>query len=230
MDYYSVFNSQPEAIDLICIAICRPCPRRKQQHIGIYYTSANGATKLLHQPFHYLPLTCDPSDEYIWLDLPLDDDNKMHLAIFCAMIADENAGGIPYSICSKGTGFSKTGKFSALEEFSGLTCATFVMQIFHSQKLEIIDLDSWNHIQPDRVWQKQILQILEQHACKKHMSYQRKRLNEGAARFKPEDVAAAATLPDGPHSPSDISEQSNNILKTIINHNTQLSSGTTRPP
>ncbi|WP_028468699.1 hypothetical protein [Neptunomonas japonica] len=226
MDFYSCFDSDPQDIDLFCIAIGRPDRSRKQQHIGIYYTSATGDTKFLHQPFHYHALESDPEDKYLWLDVPLDADNKMHMATFCAMVAEENPKGIAYSICHKGTSFTKTGKFHTESQFAGLTCATFVMQIFESQVLPIIDVKNWKHIPSDKDWQNQILQVLVKYGgVEKDSDYylfQKKRLADGVARFKPEAVAAAAVSPDAPHSPSDILDCSNEILEAAIAHSNKV--------
>lgn len=226
MDFNSCFDSNPQDIDLFCIAIGRPDRSRKQQHIGIYYTSATGDTKFLHQPFHYQPIESDPENKYLWLDVPLDADNKMHMATFCAMVAEENPEGIAYSICHKGTSFTKRGKFHTERHFAGLTCATFVMQIFESQVLPIIDVKNWKHIQPDKDWQNQILQLLVRcGSVEKDSDYyrfQRKCLEDGVARFKPESVAAAAVTPGAPHGPSDIDECSKKILNAVIAHSRKV--------
>ncbi|MGJ0430616.1 hypothetical protein [Methylobacter sp.] len=222
MEVKSIFNSSFEKIDSVSIGICRPKKRLNQQHIGLLYRDANNDLCLLHLAWHLDLRKNNPDIRYLWLDIHLDPINKIHLATICEMIYESNQEGIPYGICIDGTGLSKDGVFSSDENYAGLTCATFVIQVLHSQGIYIIDLEKWKHKKADKCWQLQILQNLQNIASKEHIQYQRKKIQEGAARFKPEEVAVAASLPNRPHGPDALKKPANKLLNLIIEHTEKI--------
>lgn len=220
----SVFNDSFENIDTVCVAICRPKRKLNQQHIGLLYVGGEGKLSFLHLAWHYQLIKEAPKEKYLWMDISLDPINKMHLATVCELIYDSNQNSsIPYGICIDGTGFAKDGKFTAEENYAGLTCATFVIQVFHSQGFQIIDFEKWKHRKADKCWQMQIIQNLKNRASEEHIQYQRRKILEGAARFKPEEVAIAASLPNPPHGSEELKKPANILLNSIIDHANKFS-------
>lgn len=232
MKVNSVFNSSFENIDTICIAIGRPRRNLNQQHIGLLYINTSNQVSFLHLAWHYELRNDYPSNKYLWLDLNLDPLNKAHLAAVCEMVYDTNKAGIPYGICLDGSGFAKNGKYTAEQIYAGLTCATFVIQIFHSQGFYIIDIPKWYHKQEDKIWQKQIIQALTAIAPEEHIQYQLRKIQKGSARFKPEEVAVAAVLPDQPYAPEPLKIPASKLLDLIIKHadSFELKHPTSAPP
>jgi hypothetical protein len=219
MEVRSVFNSSLDDIDGICVAIGRPHIEQDQQHIGILFMDADAKPKFLHLAWHYDLRKDEPNDKYLWLDVPIDPINKIHLATVCALVFQSNEEGIPYGICIDGTGFAEDGFFTATEQYAGLTCATFVIQVFHSQNYFIVDFDKWEYKAEDKHWQVQILEALKIcSASQEHINAQREKIQKGAARFKPEEVAAAAALPNQPHGREDIQNSANELLDTVVDH------------
>jgi len=214
MDYYSgTLSNGPEDVDVVCVAIKKV--DEDQNHMGLFFTDEDGEVMLLHQPWHYRDLlTCfDPS--YYWFDIALDPATKIHFATICALIASENPKGVPYGICFLGGNFSENGVYSPEEKYAGLTCATFVAQIFASQDLEIVDISLWEGVPPDEKWQTKILNNLEPYYTPEFLKYQMGRLVEGATRFRPEEVTAAAILKNPPHGPNDVADTAKQIVSII---------------
>lgn len=219
MEVKSVFNSAFKDVDIIGVCIARLDKNRKQQHVGIIYNDGQkNDASILNLAWHFDLRKDTPDPRYLWIDIPLDRANKMHLANMCELIFASNEDEIPYGICIEGTGFAKDGTFTTTEQYAGLTCATFVIQVFHSQQFYIIDFDKWEHRRSNEVWQRQIIQLLERKADKEHIAYQRKKIQEGAARFKPEEVAAAACLPNPPHGAEQLKKPAKQILDLVIEH------------
>ncbi len=223
MKIKSTFNGSFDDIDGVCIAIGRPDSQGEQQHIGLLFIDADGQVKFLHLAWHYRLQKDLPSNHYLWLDTFLDPINKIHLATFCAAIFESNKTGIPYGLSIDGTGFDTEGHFITAEPHLGLTCATFVIQVFHSQGFFIIDFEKWPCREDDGVWQSAILEILDSHAAAEYMSVQRQKIQQGAARFRPEEVAAAAALPNSPQGLDTLKESAKKILDSIILHIQQIS-------
>ena len=218
MEVKSIFNSSFGTIDSISVAIARPDRRKNQQHIGFLYLDSDNKLSFLHLAWHFSLRKDIPNEKYLWLDIPLDPINKTHLATVCELIYESNQCGIPYGICIDGTGFAKDGTFTSTENYSGLTCATFVIQVLHSQGFYIIDFEKWKHKKADKRWQKQIIQTLQKFASKEHIQYQHKKLQEGAARFKPEYVAVASSLANPPHGADALKKPASNLLNLIKEH------------
>ena len=228
MQVNSVYNNSISNIKSIVVGIYRPNPEETQQHIGLIYFDGEKQS-ILHQRWHCLPLKDNVDEKYLWLDISLDDINKLHLAAFCEAIHQKNPEGIPYGIGVDGF-FSSEGKFESNEDYAGFTCATFVMQVFHSQGFKIIDLDKWKPRKTDKNWQMYILLKLEKWAkdnnifekIKDHISFQRKKAEAKIARFKPEEVAVAAYLPSPPHGSDDVKKQASTLLNHLTEHTKRL--------
>lgn len=213
------FNSSFNDVDGVGVAIGRPDSRYEQQHIGLLFIDADGQPKFLHLAWHYQLKKDSPDDNYLWLDTSLDSINKVHLATFCASIFESNPNGIPYGVCIDGASFSEEGFFIAEEKYAGMTCATFVINVFHSQGFLIIDSEKWSVRETDRAWQEQILRILENHAPKEYVESQKQRIQQGhVARFRPEEVAIAAALSNAPHGLDILEEPAKELLNSIIKH------------
>lgn len=221
MDVKSSFDSDPNQIDQICVAI--RSYTANQRHAGILYRDSSDSIKLLHLGWHYDLGNDDFSNDFLWLDVPLNPINKMHMATVCEMFYEENKDGIPYGLAIDDSFIDQQGKFLPMEAHAGLTCATFVMKLFHDQGLAFIDIDGWKHRLDDKTWQRQVMQILEHHTTdpkpsKEYLDYQNKRLNSGCARFRPEEIIAARHLPDFPYCAESVKEPAVELVSKVDEH------------
>lgn len=161
-----------------------------QRHCGIIYRPDENGPRFLHLAFHF-----DLRDEalngtYWWAASGLDADNQFVLAALAMVIASGRPN-IPYGFDSEGVVFDrKTGELSDVFPGRGLTCATFVLAVFHTYGFEPLELRSWVARPEDEEWQTVILDYMEQHgASQEHMDAIR--TNEPNKRYRPEEVVAA---------------------------------------
>jgi len=219
----SVLNSSFKDVKGVCVAISRPKKRLNRQHIGLLYLDGDASVRLLHLAWHHDLRKELPSDKYLWQNISLDETNMIHLATMCELIYESNKDGIPYGLCVEGAGFAKDGTLLPEEHGAGLTCATFVIQVLRSQGFMIIDFNAWKHRKSDKVWQRQVAQDLQKNgASQKHMDYQRRKIKEGAARFKPEEVAVAAITSGPPFGAEAVKAPADRLLKLVIDHSSNL--------
>ncbi|MCW8918738.1 MAG: hypothetical protein OQL08_07975 [Gammaproteobacteria bacterium] len=227
MEIKSIIDSSIDDLEHIGTAIYRPDKKRSQQHVGIVYKDGSGNVRLLHLAWHYILSDDAFSDDYLWLESPLDEINKIHLATVCALVKDSNAEGIPYGIGLDDTGFNEQGKFESTNPYAGLTCATFVIQLYQSQALPIIDTTKWKHRKADKRWQGQILQVVEKTLKKMgesasyihdYLRYQKGLIAKGCARYKPEEVAVAATLETPPHGAEQVKKPAAQLLNAVVEY------------
>ena len=214
-----VLNSSFDSIDSICVAVSWDI-QYAQQHIGLLFIDADSQPQLLHLSGHYQLKKESPDVSYSWIDIALDPINKLHLATVCELIFALNPNGAPYSLCSDGASFSEQGFFIAEEDYAGMTCATFVINVFHSQGFLIVDSGKWPVRENDIIWQEKILEILDKYLKDKdYIDAQKQRIKQGGvARFRPEEVAVAAALSNPPHGLDILEEPAKELLISIIKH------------
>ena len=82
---------------------------------------------------------------------------------------------------------------------SGLTCATFVMTVFHSIGIDLIDIKNWPKRPEDDDWEGRIKHLLAEHKVqvdmsKEHLEKLKFEVLQGCPRFRPEEVAVSSAL------------------------------------
>src|SRR5262249_11543054 len=111
--------------------------------------------------------------------------------VFAVMVAESaNNPTLPYGFTFNSDCFAGDGSYQPMEIGKGLTCATFVIALFHSAGFPIIKRETWKHRSEDAAWQKKILALLQGSASSEHIKGATN--DVGQFRYWPEEVAAAA--------------------------------------
>lgn len=188
-----------------------------QQHIGIIYKIGNTAPAImLDLQWHHLLRQRTPSNSYAWLDCGLDIYNKAALAAYCNDIYSENGENtIPYGVGISGKSFDPaTGKWILGNPHDGLTCASFVLEVFAAQGHTVLNKESWQERNTDKDWQNHIINALEDTgASPEHINYQRSLI--GIFRYRPEEVAGAIPQDEYPVDFDDALEYAKEVLAAI---------------
>ena len=82
---------------------------------------------------------------------------------------------------------------------SGLTCATFVMTLFHSIGIDLIDIENWTKRPEDDDWETRIKRLFSSYKdrvdmSKEHLETLKYEISIGCPRFRPEEVAVSSAL------------------------------------
>ncbi|MEO5725940.1 MAG: hypothetical protein ABI134_08205 [Byssovorax sp.] len=187
------------------IALAVKATSQRQRHIGIIYKNSDdpeGGATLLDLGWHH-KLSSGPIDsEYLWIEPRIEPELAYVLAALCKKVADKYAlpqRGIAYALRYDGDGFdTKTGEFMNKDGL-GLTCATFVLAMFASHGISLLQLTEWPEREEDRAWQKYIVGVLRKSgADEKHVNAVNEQVKRGCARYRPEEVAAAGAAPGLP--------------------------------
>jgi hypothetical protein len=96
------------------------------------------------------------------------------------------------------------------------------VQVFSSQDYPIIDLSKWKLRDEDKKWQCKILEWLQEYVEYEYIQAQYEKYKEGTFRFKPEEVAVAAALPNPPHGLDVLEQPAKSLISAIIEHNNNL--------
>lgn len=189
-----------------------------QRHTGIFYNTGLGeGDHFLHLAFHYRLQRESLCDECCWLPLDgFESEERETLALWFDSIWKQNGHRIPYGInYSNSTHFNNVGAWTASSEDGGLTCATFVLALFQDFGLPLIDISSSYCRDSDGVWHAMIIDILRRHATEEYIEKQSVFIGQ-AARYRPEEVAGAASFYQGSAIPFDTSISiGENVLGTM---------------
>jgi hypothetical protein len=167
-----------------------------QRHLGLLHRDAEaGPVLMLDLQWHHRLRNDPPSDDFLWIDPAVHSRRLAQVADICRLIWRANQkDGIPYGFSSPTDCFDdETGAYLFGPTALGLTCATFVLAVFHRAGLPLVVYESWPTERPgDRPWQEKIVQLLERTgAATEHVAAVRSEI--GSVRFRPEEVAGAAT-------------------------------------
>lgn len=171
-------------------------------HAAILYRSAEGRPKFLHLAWHRVLRDegfAGQEQEFVSVEPNLERDDRVALAAYCRRIALANMArrAIPYNLrYEPGTTFDPdTGDFLLPEGATGLSCATFVVQVFRSAGLPILDASTWPPARPkDRERQRTLIEWLRDYPDPRHrdpIQADRLEAEVGCPRIRPEEVAGA---------------------------------------
>jgi len=181
-------------LEHVAVAITVLPERPGQHHVGILHKNESvPEICLLHLAWHNELKNSRPKPTYLWVTPPIPKERARQVAAFCRRVYKVNPSGIPYAFSSASDCFDKqTGEFMAGPNRYGLTCATFVLGVFHSVGLPLVQYATWPKTREgDNEWQRHIIeQLKENGASPEHISHVQSEV--GAVRFRPEDVAGAS--------------------------------------
>ncbi|WP_193366907.1 hypothetical protein [Pelagibius marinus] len=164
-------------------------------HVGLLYVEdQEEGAKFLHLLDHLTLRTGVLGDDKFWIKLGITPSQMRQLAAFCAFVSARNSDGIPYSIFydQKRVYFSDTGDYIGSDLGEGLTCATFVMAIFETLKIPLLDTGLWPADATDEDWQTwMITEMARRSVDQPHV--QKMLSHIGAARYRPADVVIASS-------------------------------------
>jgi hypothetical protein len=181
------------------------------RHLGLLYRLLeNSQIYLLHLAWdHRLRrelLTPQHSDIFLWTPIRVVPQRAKQIAQKCDDIFDANQNGIPYSPGDPGGAFNAKHKFVSSDQMVGLTCASFVVSLLEDIGIRLIDRRFWQKHWDDAAFFGWILRALKGEipnfppATKSHCEKVADQIKKGAVRYKPTEIAGAATSPFMPVS------------------------------
>jgi hypothetical protein len=194
----------------------------EQRHIGVLYreSDADGIC-LLHLAWHHQLRNERPGGDYLWVEVAAPRRRLRNVSAICRRILRAAAQGqqIPYAFSQPNDCFdSETGQFLLGPNRLGLTCASFVLAVFETAGLRLAQYETWPHDREgDRAWQAWIVQQLQtgpNRASDEHVAAVRSQL--GNARFRPEEVAVAATVDPLPADFNVVLPRAEQLLKRLL--------------
>ena len=164
----------------------------------IWQSAVRNPAKVAHLAFHLMLRFDTPSDvmrhgELAWVQCGLDEINRSVLAAAIARSAVDGQLPVPYSPHYEGVYLEKgTLRYERGAPGEGLTCATYMLEVFDALGFELVLRDTWPvREQEDREWVEWIISELEKNAHCTPEHIQAIRDHPIGVRFRPEEVAGA---------------------------------------
>lgn len=133
------------------------------------------------------------SSSLYWVAPDLNQEDQRILAATIDAWLEENANRIPYSVAHPGGVIFKDNVWVGNAPGQGLTCATFIVELFNELGIPFIDIDTWQERVGDTEWAQRILSAMADCMLPEHVEAQRSRIGK-TARVRPADIAAAGHL------------------------------------
>ena len=150
------------AHDDLAVVVSSPRESPSRTHAGVTYRDEDGKLARLHLGWHE-DLHTDEFDRDSCFAIPdIDPVRATAVALLCQLVA-ETRPVIPYSFhLDLNTRFcTTTGQLLTLGDSFGLTCSHFVVVLFLSAGINLIDLEGWEVRPEDVVRQEMYLRLLE---------------------------------------------------------------------
>jgi hypothetical protein len=164
------------------------------------YRAPDDTARLLHLRFHFDVANESPSNRYLWVVPDIPAVRLRSVAALCRLVANNySTVGLPYALRYDGTQTFDTanGQWLAGVNGRGFTCSTFVLALFQSCGITLLDLPTWCDRPSDVEWQNHIVQVLRAHGTDtSHLAGVASEI--GCLRFRPDEVAGACLEEDHP--------------------------------
>jgi hypothetical protein len=179
----------------------------------------------LHLEFHCELTVAAPPGDYLWVLPNLPRRRLAQVAAICDAIASANVPDqIPYSFGPPNDCFDEQScRFLLGPTKTGLTCASFVLAVFHRAGIPLVRPESWPPpTQEDIAWQKKAVKWLKrkQEINPSAVSDEHIRCVESevgnAVRYRPEHVAAAAAMAKSAPSPFKCVSQLSHVILAMV--------------
>lgn len=218
MRVHSVTTRPLDQVGSVAIAIGTSGPN--QRHIGVLHRDTDaGQLLMLHLRWHFRLSNDVPDLSFLWIDPGAHPKRLVQVAAICRQVWRANQdNGIPYGFSEPADCLDMdTCKFLVGPTQLGLTCASFVLAVFHRAGLQLVDYASWPLDRTgDREWQEAIINLLaENGASDDHVNALRGEIGRGAVRYRPEEVGGAATEASLPVSFDLASERAAVVLQRL---------------
>jgi hypothetical protein len=139
-------------------------------------------------------------DNYFWSGLPIHPLRAKQVAQFCVEVYESNPDGIPYAFGDPFGAYDGGGKFNPANQRVGLTCSSFVVSLLEQIGVNIVDRRVWRRHGDDDQFFRWIIKALgggypNIPAARRpdHCQAVRNQVAAGAVRYKPTEIAGAAT-------------------------------------
>lgn len=177
----------------IGVMICRTC--HGNLHNGVLYRR-EGTVQCLHLGWQDI-LSDKWDDARLWVTPAVEPERLESVAGLCRLVwrKFQNERRFPYALRYRGSHFDAAGRLVLGEEARGLTCATFILALFKSFEIELVDESSWP---VRRELDREFLATVANFARPDHFAVLEREVEDGVQRVHPDELVGACCCDDLP--------------------------------
>ncbi len=182
-------------------------------HAGLIYTGTEGQVLHLHLGWHDY-LATDWDWPLFWAAPDVEPEKLAIVAGHCRRIWRQfkKTPQLPYGLAYFGSFFDNNGRLILKEGARGLTCATFVLAVFKTAGIDLIDEASWPTRQEEA---EQFLKRVVQFAEPGLYAQLHDEVKNGAKRIRPDEVLGACAITPLPASFTDTEPAAEVVLERL---------------
>lgn len=168
-------------------------------HVGLLHRRGDEPVRVLHLAWHHHLRHEEADNRWGWVVPALEEERLRQVGAFARLVASRHADGkVPYALAYPSAPyFSQTGHTASSVGNLGLTCATFVLELFARHHVNLLERATWESRSADRVAEDIAAQHKLVELLRREVSPEAQRHAEaveaqvGCTRFRPEEVAAS---------------------------------------
>jgi hypothetical protein len=163
-------------------------------HSGIIYEGEDGKKYMLHLSFHFELKRAEYHKRFGWVSPNIHASRERSIAGLCRLIwkKHKTTQALPFSLrLDKAIRFNTiSGDLCLSTGGCGLNCSNFVIIVYLSSGVDLIDYATWMPREEDKAWHTWLVTCLEtKKAARAHIDAVRSEI--GCCRVRPEEVAGA---------------------------------------
>lgn len=182
-----------------------------QLHTGFFICTIQKKLKKLHLESHnQLTMESIDSDSH-WVHPSIDEDAVLPFRVLLENIYNQNGRHIPYGFSFPDDVYTINDEIK--KEIIGLTCASFVLSVFHRAEITLLKKEEWVNTEEDNQWFEKICTIFGNHPQAANLKAM---IDSKPIRFKPEQVAGAGMYHPSLNIGIEKANESAEIIKKTI--------------
>jgi hypothetical protein len=183
-------------------------------HTGLVYRDEEARLKIAHLLYHKnFQKTAVPDNGFFCANAECVVNEARRIDLHARLIAMEDRQEIYYAFRFDSHCFDRNLRAKKFPVGYGLTCASFVVSVFHSVGIRIADLSSWTIREEDTKWQRDFLEELRKVADSTYVETVAKLIP--TIRIRPPEAAACVMSKDIPVKCSVAEERAALIIEHV---------------
>lgn len=161
-----------------------------RNHVALFHRKKGKPARLCHLEYHEHLLDEPVMEERVrvWVSPRVSEKRLQQVSAVARLVYRKNKySQIPYGFAPPMEAFDRNGSLADCAS-EGLTCASFVLAVFHTAKVDLVRYDEWERCEGDDAWFEDAIEHLKE---KGRDVEELKAQAAAALRFRPEHVVAA---------------------------------------
>ena len=211
---------------IAAVAICLTNGNALATHVGIVHQLSDKSAdlQLIHLAWHYKLKVelfgVPPHPLYLILTPKVHRTRLEFLATRCRQVARRRPA-LPYGFRLQKDAFVDVDGTYQVKDNRGLTCSTFVIVLFRSAEINLVDDTTWMSRTDDVERHKLLLQILEKNSNIESEFLEKVREDLSTVRIRPEETAGCCLAPALPVVFSKAQKFGHEVLMRLLQHSSE---------